>query len=287
MPFHARSRLTLIGATLLALQAGVAQAGDIPSTAYSLLPANFTGSSRTLPGESRENRLSSERALVLSSRFQWLTSTDLSRTRLDQPYPVRAQSLSLSTGPRIRLGDSEFALPLNTGREASSLGSESTWSGGAPRMTVALGPNDRIRLEARISSRNDQLSSSRKRTTSVSWRHKFNDRWALTTGLRQERASDVLDTITSSTAETFASVEASLQGGWRWSLASSLSDSVYGAGSGENGRRDRSASLSLSTRYPLYGGWWISGELRARQTWSEAETPLASQSGGLKLLRNF
>lgn len=275
-------------AALLALAAFAAKANDLPASTYSLLPTNFSGSSRTLPGESRENRLFGERSLALSPRLQWLTSTDLSRTRLEQPYPVRAQSLNLSTGPRIKLGDSELALPFNTGREASSLGPESTWTGGAPRMTVALGPNDRIRLEARLSSRYDPLSSSRRRSTSVSWRHKFNDRWALTTGLRQERASDALDTLSSSSAETFASVEALLQGGWRWSLASSVSDSSYGLSSGsESGRRDRSASLSLSTRYPLYGGWWISGELRAKQTWSETETPLANQSGGLKLFRNF
>ena len=275
-------------AATLALAIGIAHA-DIPSpTTYSLLPVNFTGSSRTLPGESRENRLSSERSLILSPSLQWLTSTDLSRTRLEQPFPVRAQSLSLSTGPRIKLGDTELALPFNTGREASSLGTESSWSSGAPRMTVTLGPNDRIKLEARIISRNEQLSASRRRTASISWRHKFNDRWALTTGLRQERSSELLDTASSSSAETFASVDTVLKGGWRWSLASSLSDSSYGTGTGSDAwRRDRSASLSLSTRYPLYGGWWVSGELRARQTWGDVATPLANQSGGLKLFRNF
>lgn len=272
---------------MLVLAAGTVRGDDIPRSAYSLLPANFTGSSRTLPGESRESRLSGERALDLGQRVQWLTSTDLSRTRLEQPFPVRAQSLSLSTGPRIRLGNTELALPLSTGRDVSNLGPESSWSGGAPRMTVALGPNDRIKLEARLSSRYG-VTQSRKRTAAVSWRHKFNDRWALTTGVRQEHETDGLDIAMTNTAETFASVEAALQGGWRWSLASSLAGSSHGTGMGSGTlRRDRSASLSLSTRYPLYGGWWISGELKAQQTRSEAETPLASQSGGLKLFRNY
>lgn len=288
MPHPVRLHLIPIAAAALALSAGVAHADEMSPSMYSLLPVNFSGSSRTLPGESRENRLSGERSLVVSQRLQWLTTTDLSRTRLEQPFPVRAQSLTLSTGPRIKLGNAEFALPFNTGRDASSVGTETTWSGGAPKMTVAIGPNDRIKLEARLTSRNGQASSSRNRTAALSWRHKFNERWALTTGVRQERETDALDMATSSTAETFASVEAALQGGWRWSLASSLSDSSYGSGpTNEAARRDRSASLSLSTRYPLYGGWWISGELKAKQTWSEAEAPLANQSGGLKLFRNF
>lgn len=288
MPHPARPHPIKFAAALLALATGAAGADDIQPSMYSLLPTNFSGSSHTLPGESREARLSGERSLILSPRFQWLTATDLSRTRLEQPFPVRAQSLTLSTGPRIKLGNAELALPFNTGRDASSLGAESTWSGGAPRMTVALGPNDRIKLEARLTSRSGQLSNRRNRTATVSWRHKFNERWALTTGVRQARETDAVDMAITSTAETFASVEAALQGGWRWSLASSLSDSIYGSGlTNEAARRDRSASLSLSTRYPLHGGWWISGELRAKQTWSEAEAPLASQSGGLKLFRNF
>lgn len=155
-------------------------------------------------------------------------------------------------------------------------------------MTVALGPNDRIKLEARISHRNDTQSTSRRQTTAVSWRHKFNDRWSLTTGMRQVQTSDAMDAITSSTAETFASVEASLRGDWRWSLGSSLSGNSYGAVSGtDGGRRDRSAAFTLSTRYPLYGGWWISGELRTKQTWGDSEPPLANQSGGLRLFRNY
>ena len=73
------------------------------------------------------------------------------------------------------------------GREALSLGSESTWTGGAPRMTVALGPNDKVRLEAKLSSRNDPQSYSRKRSTSVSWLHSINDRWSVSAGLRPSR----------------------------------------------------------------------------------------------------
>ena len=288
MPYVVRTCPLLSVTTLLILASQSVRANDTLSSIYSLLPTNFSGSSRVLPGEGRESRLSSERSLSLNSGFQWLTSTDLSRTRLDQPFPVRAQSLNLSTGPKIRLGNAEFSLPFNAGRETSSLGQESTWTGSSPRMTLALGTNDKLRLEARLSNRNGQLSTTHKRSASLSWLHTINDRWTVKAGLRQEREFDTTDNPLSNIAETYANVEARMASGWRWSLASSLSGTSYGVPtSGDTVRRDRSASLALSTRYPLYGGWWISGELKARQTWGEAETPWTDQSGGLKLYRNF
>jgi hypothetical protein len=288
MPYAARTRLLLTVTTLLILVAQSVPADDNLSSIYSLLPTNFSGSSRVLPGERRESWLSSERLLSLNSGFQWLTSTDLSRTRFDQPFPVRAQSLNLSTGPKIRLGNAELSLPFNAGRETSSLGSDATWTGSSPRMTLALGTNDKVRLEAKLSNRNDQLSTTRKRSASVSWLHNINDRWSVKAGLRQEREFDSTDNPLSTVAETYANIDARLAGGWRWSLASSLSGTSYGIPtSGDTTHRDRSASLALSTRYPLYGGWWISGELKARQTWGEAEPLWTDQSGALKLFRNF
>lgn len=269
----------------LAVCAPVMADGLSPSV-YDLLPSSFSVQSFALPGEKRENRLSGERALPLRPGLQWLTATSLSRARIDQPYPVRVQSLSLSTGPQIKLGDTEMSLRLNAGRDASSLGAESVWNGGTPRMTVALGPNDRVRLEAAVSTRSEANTVSRKRTASVSWRHRFNDRWSLTAGLKQARESGALED--NSIAETYASVDAWLRNGWRWSLASSLKDSVYGsAGAAELLRRDRSASLSLSTRYRLVDGWWISGELKSTQVWTEADPPARNQYGGVRLSKNF
>lgn len=276
-------------AAVLALAIGTpAGAGGLSPPVYDLLPLSYSTQSLSLPGERRENRLSGERALMLRPGVQWLTTTSLSRALIDQPYPVRTQSLSLSTGPQIMLGETEMSLRLNAGREASSLGTISVWNGGAPRMTVALGPNDRVRLEAAINTRNEANAVRRKRTASVSWRHRFSDRWSLTAGLRQARESDALED--NSVAETYASVDAWLRNGWLWSVASSLKDSSYGGAgaiSGELLRRDRSASLSLSTRYQLYGGWWISGELRSTQVWVEADPPTRNQYGGVRLSKNF
>jgi hypothetical protein len=272
-------------AMLLVLSGWPARAQSVPAM-YSLLPMTISASSRMQPGEFRENRLASERSLLLSQGFQWLTTTHLSRTLHEQPFPVRGQSLSLSSGPQIRLGDTEIVLPFDAGRDTSSLNAESTWTGGTPRMTVAIGPDDRIRLEARHSTRNDALSNRRRRSASISWRHQFNERWALTTGLRRDSEHETM-AITSS-AEAYASIDATLLGGWRWSLASQLSNASYGSiMPADSARRDRSASLSLSASYPLYGGWWLSGELATRHIRNETERPLLNQSGGVKLLRNF
>ncbi len=199
--------------------------------------------------------------------------------------PVRAQGFGLSTGPQLRLGIAELALPWNSGRDTSAANSTSTWSGGAPRMTVALGPNDRIRLEARISRRKDAGSTKRKRTTSLSWRHSFDDAWSMSAGLREIREADESDA--SITGETWASVDARLYSGWRWSLASSLSEARTSGGSGLQPAQ-RIASLSLSTRYRLSDGWWISGELKSTHSrYSDEARATTSRSGGLKIYRDF
>ena len=251
-----------------------------------LLPQRIYGSSQLLPGERWEGQLTGERSLLLQPGMEWQTSTDLHRIRFEQMYPVRAQGFSLSTGPRIRLGVAEFSLPVSAGRDSYSVGGGSSWNSGAPRMSVALGPSDRIRLEARVNRRRDGSRTQRRRTTSLSWRHSFSKDWSLTAGLREIRESGAIEN--SITAETYASIDASLSNGWRWSLASSLSDLLYaGTGATDAVRHDRSASIALSTRYRLSDGWWVSGELKSTQNYRSEEQRPAIHAAGLKLYRDF
>ncbi len=255
-----------------------------PSSLDWLLPQRFHGSSHMLPGDRWEGSLTGERSLALTPRLEWQTSTDLNRIRYEQLAPVREQGFRLSTGPMMRLGAAELSLPWNVGHDANSVSGRSTWSGGAPRMTVALGPNDRIRLEAKISRRKDAGATQRKRTTSLSWRHSFGDAWSMSAGLREIREAGEADARI--TGETWASLDARFSG-WRWSLASSLSEA---RGTGTIGLQpaQRTASLSVSTRYRLSDGWWISGELKSTQThYTDEQRPLVSHSGGMKLFRDF
>lgn len=271
---------------LLALALPAAACADVLSPSMNwLLPQRFYGSSQSLPGERWEGHLTAERSLALNSALEWQTSTDLSRIRYEQMAPVRAQGISLSTGPQLRLGAAELALPWNAGHDTNSISGGSTWSGGSPRMTVALGPHDRIRLEAKISRRKDAGATQRKRTTSLSWRHSFGGAWSMSAGMREVREGG--ETDASVTGETWASLDARLLSGWRWSLASSLSEArSYGATGLQPGQRI--ASLSLSTRYRLSDGWWISGELKSTHTnYSDEQRPLLSHSGGMKLYRDF
>ncbi len=280
-------RLLTAHAALAALALAATARADIISPSLNwLLPQRFHGSSQLLPGERWESHLTGERSMPLVAGLDWQTRTDLSRIRYDQLVPMRAQGFGLSSGPQLRLGIAELALPWNTGRDTNGANSTSTWSGGAPRMTVALGPNDRIRLEARISRRKEAGATKRKRTTSVSWRHSFGDAWSLSAGMREVREADEDDA--SITGETWASVDARLHGGWRWSLASTLSE-ARGTGATRLQPPQRIASLSLSTRYRLSDGWWISGELKSTHTthYSEDAREMTSRSGGLKLYRDF
>ncbi len=266
----------------------IARADALSPSLDWLLPQRVYGSSQLLPGERWEGHLSGERNVALKPGIEWQTSTELSRVRYEQMMPVRAQGFGLSTGPQFRLGAAELSLPWSAGRDTHSVGGGSTWSGGAPRMTVALGPNDRIRLEARISRRKDAGSTKRKRTTSLSWRHSFGDAWSMSAGLREMRETDEADA--SITGETWASVDARLYDGWRWSLASSLSEARTGSASAASGLQpaQRIASFSLSTRYRLSDGWWISGELKSAHTsYVNEQRQTISRSGGLKLYRDF
>ncbi len=268
------------------LQAAAVNVGLAPSNW--LLPQRVYGSSLLMPGDRSEEHVTGERSFALGQRLEWQTSTALSRTRFEQMYPVGADGISLSTGPQIRLGATELSLPLSAGRDSRSVGGGSAWSGGAPRMTVALGPNDRIRLEARLSHRNAAGHLQRRQTAVVSWRHSFSDDWSLTAGLRQIRDTGGT-TDARVTDETFASIDIRLSNGWRWSLASSLSDARYADATGlQPVPRDRLASFALTTRYRLADGWWISGDLKSTQSYhSDEQRSRTSHSGGLKLQRNF
>ncbi len=277
----ARAAIATLSVAAMAAQADV----NAPVAGW-LLPQRIYGSTQQLPGERWDGQLTGERSLALQPGMEWQTSTDLRRTRFEQMFPARAQGFSLSTGPLIRLGAAEFSLPWSTGRDTYGASAASSWNSGAPRMTVMLGPNDRVRLEAKVSRRRDGSSTQRRRSTSLSWRHRFSNDWSLTTGLREVRESSAA--ATSVTAETFASLDASISDSWRWSLGSRLSDLLYSDTSALQAmQRDRSASVSLSTRYQLPDGWWISGELTSTQTYRRDMQLPVTHAGGLKLYRDF
>lgn len=277
--------LTSAALTSAVLAVMSSQAADAGGSLYLLLPASVSESRLTRPGESHEHRFHGERTLPLSRGLQWQTSTDLRRTRYEQVFPAQSQTLNLSTGPRLKLGQVEIAVPFNTLREANALGITDAWRSAAPRMTLALGPNDHIRLEARV-SRQDVSSMSR-RWTAISWRHHINDHWILHTGLSHALSS--AEDYTSSAAEAHAGLDWSKPRGLSWSLTSRLSGSASGTkGSREAPIRTHASSLSLLTRYPLQGGWWLGGELRTSQTYQGGGLQsVRSQSAGVRLFRNF
>lgn len=275
-------------ASLLAAACGAgaaAPSSGSTSPLFSLLPANVAATSLLRPGELRENRLLGERLLPLGPGLQWQTSTDLRGVRHEQIYPWQSQSISLSTGPRIKLGQTDFAIPVISSHEADGLGTGDAWRTASPRLTVALGPNDQLRLEARI-SRNDAARHSRQ-STSVSWKHKLNDRWGLSTGVTYSRS--ISEAELRDTAEAYAGFDAYRQGGLSWSLMSRVSGSTYGPTQGVSlPVRGQTTSLLLSARYPLQGGWWLGSEVRASQTsQGGGMQPVSTQSAGLRLFRNF
>lgn len=290
LPRRSLTTLPLSVAALVALAmlaaAWPARAIDTRSSLYLLLPTSVSETSLTRPGELHEQRLRSERLLPLTRGLQWHTTTDLLRKRYDQFFPDQSQSLNLSTGPHVRLGQMEFAMPINTLREMNNVGAADSWRSASPRLSLALGPNDHIRLEARV-SRSDALTGRSKRSTTIAWRHRISDRWSLNTGLSQSVAAG--DDYRDSTAEAFAGLDLTRADRWGWSLTSRISGSTNGIkGIGDGQARTQAASLALSTRYPLHGGWWLGGELKASQSRrNDGLQPVSSQSAGIRLYRNF
>ncbi len=286
LPFRPSLVTCLLAAACgVPVAAPAAPPGASGSLLFPLLPTNLSGTSLQRPGELRENRLHGERLLPLTAGLQWQTSTDLRGVRHEEIYPWQSQSVSLSTGPTLKLGQTELAIPVLSSHEADGLGGNH-WRTASPRLTVALGPNDRIRLEARI-SRNASGPRRSRQSASVSWKHRINERWALSTGLSHSR--NLSEAELRDTAEAHAGIDASRPGGLSWSLTSRISGSTYGMPQGTDmPTRGQTTSLLLSTRYPLHGGWWLGSELRASQMINgTGMQAVSTQSAGLRLFKNF
>ncbi len=249
-----------------------------------------TVSTRFLPGEFRERQLASESNLQLRPWLLWHTTTGLSGARYDQAAQFRNQSARLTTGPELRWGSIELAMPLQAGRELLVASGESQWASGMPRMTVQLGPNDSVKLEARATTRQDSAAtriSKSKKAVALSWRHTFNEKFALRTGL--ERSSETVEHSleTSESAQAFAQLSASLPSNWRLVLGGALYQAINRSGADE-ASRDRSQTLSLSANRALVSGWKLSGSLSVRQAQNGDESSgFTSRSGSLRLSRDF
>lgn len=285
-------RLAALLAVLLPGSAVYAQLVVFPSPfSSSVQPITTTATTLTMPGEFREMRVASESSLRIRPNLIWQTSTGLSGSRFEQATPLRAQSARLTTGPQLKFGALELAMPLQAGQETAST-SESQWASGAPRMTLELTPNDSVRLEARASSRSETAAtrtSKSKKTVAVSWRHTFNERFALRTGLERSREIVEQSLETSESAQAFAQLSASLPDQWRLVLGGSLYEVVNHSGDlGDDYHKDRSQSLSLSANRTLVNGWRLSGSLSVNHTLpGDASNPYTSRAGNLKLTRDF
>ena len=252
----------------------------------SLLPPTLSYAG--VPGEYREGRMSTRSTLTLQPGLSWSTATGLTGIRFGQGMPIRSDSFNLSTGPRIRLGSAELELPLTAGREMNNLYGYTNWSDGASHLSVALGPNDRVRLEAKLGHRSDATSTRKRRSANLSWRHAFTERWAVRAGLRQLRESDLGSDDAMLQTESYASLNASLPGNWSWSLQGTLGDSASWYGTTSVPRNERSAAISLTGRRRLADRWWLSGTLSSSQVQRNGVgIPVTSQSGGVKLQREF
>ncbi len=286
--FLSRKTAFFIAGWLAASLPASAHAADLANSPYSLMFGSFSGSSLFIPGEIRESRLYSERKIQLQPGLSWLTSTDLSGARHGQLIPLRSQQFEWSTGPQIKLGKAEMALPLISGRESNDLNMLSTWNGSSPSLLYQFSATDRIRVTGSYKVLNNLSSSSTKKTASISWRHALTDSWAIKTGMTQSWESGSNNYLGSS-VETYASVQASLPHGWRWNIRGSWSESKNSLSNLLNTpQQNHVAELSLSTRYKLYDGWRISGTLSASQTSrSDAEGTMMEQSSKIKLYKEF
>lgn len=248
--------------------------------------------SATEPGRFREARVLKEQSLSLGSGLVWETSTGLTTTQYSQVLPIRTQSARLTTGPSMQLGRFEFAMPMQSGYELGTGQGDTLWTSNSPRMTFALGPDDRVRLELRVQNRTEQRqASSRKsrKSLGVSWQHLFNDRYSFRTGMGQNQ--EIIDDglRRNHGAEVYAQMRARLPDNWQVSLLGSLQAVHYpSVGSGNKPTRDRSSSLALSAERGLGGRWLLSGSLSIDQNGSSGlSVPAYTQSGQLRLTRDF
>lgn len=290
-----RQFLLLSALASMTLHAGMASAQLIafpsPLSTHDQ-PVTTTVSTRFVPGEFRERQLASESNLQLRPGLVWHTTTGLSGARYDQATLFRNQSARLTTGPELTWGRIELAMPLQAGQEVLAASGEAQWASGMPRMTVQLGPNDSVKLEARASTRQENTAnrtSKSKKAVALSWRHAFSEKFALRTGL--ERSSETVEQSleTSESAQAFAQLSASLPSHWRLVLGGSLYQAIsHSGGMGEDTSRDRSQTLSLSANRSLINGWKLSGSVSVRQAQNGDESnPFTSRSGNLRLSRDF
>ena len=244
------------------------------------------------PGQFRQTRVSKEQSLSLASGIVWETSTGLTATQYTQALPVRTQSARFTTGPNLQLGRFEFALPVQSGYELGTGQGEAMWMSNAPRISFNLGPNDRVRLEARVQNRTEQrqtFSRKSKKSVGVNWRHAFNDRYSLRVGMGQNQ--DVIDDGLQRNhgAEVYAQMRARLPSNWQVSLLGSVQAVHYTAdGVVSKATRDQSSSLVLSANKGLGGRWLLSGFFSIDQIGASGLTmPTYTQSGQVRLTRDF
>lgn len=255
---------------------------------------NLAVSSTTVivPGEYRETRMTTERSLRLSPGFAWETSTGFTGTRYSSLLPASDQSVRVTTGPQLRLGNAQLSAPLQAGYEVAG-GSSADWITSTPRLTLALGPSDVVRLEARVHRRAPAQSAGArksKKSVGMNWRHQFDERYALLTGLERRRSIDEFGVIDSDGAEVYAQISAQLPDRWRLQLNGSVYGGGIPTGTGETMAlaRDRATSIGLTATRELGSGWRLSGafSLDQRQS-SPSAAPVVIQSGRLRLMREF
>lgn len=253
---------------------------------------NVSTTTRNTPGVFKETLVLSEQSLSLNSRLSWETSTGLSTTQYTQTLPLRAQSARLTTGPRVQWGRWELSLPLQSGQELGSGQADVMWTSNAPRMSLELGPNDRVWLEARVQHRTEQrqaaLRKSRK-SVGVNWRHAFSDRYSFRTGVgrHQETIDDGL--AHSHSAEVYAQLSMQFPDRWQLNLLGSLQTVERPlSGTSSAAARDQFASVGLSANRGLGGGWSLSGSYSIDQHQPGGlGIPVYTQSGRLRLIRDF
>lgn len=256
------------------------------------LPVSTSVSTRFLPGEFRERQLASESNLQIRPGLIWQTTTGLSGARYEQVMQLRNQSARVTTGPQLNWGRIELAMPLQAGQEVLVASGDSQWASSMPRMTVQLGPDDSIRLEARATTRSDNSvtrTSKSKKSVAVSWRHAFNEKYALRTGLERSYETIEHSLENSESAQAFAQLSASLPDHWRLVFGGSLYQVVSRSGGLlDDAVQDRSQSLSLTANRPLVNGWKLSGSLSVSQTLhGDGGTLSTGRTGNLRLSRDF
>lgn len=258
-----------------------------PSRSVGLTAPTPSVSTIVVPGEYRENRFNLRSTLDLKPGLIWSTSTGLVGTRYGQASSLGAQSLNLSSGPSFQLGRLGLTLPLSAGRELTSLNNLTSWSGGAPHMSLALTPKDQVRLEARVNSRRDSQTVRTRRSVALSWRHAFSERWAIQTGLREVRDVEPSG-YQQLNNEAFGILSATNSSGRRWNIQGSISEYTTQSLLGSGALNDQGVMWSLEARHEVADRWWLSGSVSAQQSYgTTTTTSLPSRFVGLRLQRDF